>query len=130
MVLLASLVGCSSGEDGSQKDSESSRNGSLLSRDQAEQILNELPEVIAWAKSVKSKSHGRVVPVCDAERTPSDFKADGKKPAWQFKLEMAYPDRAVLWQRFQVDAKSGDVSIWDPFKGYIPIDDWRGRFRP
>jgi len=39
---------------------------------------------------------------------------------------MSSPDETILWNRFRVDAKTGAVGVWDPFKGkYITLEQWR-----
>ena len=122
------LVGCSGRDKDSQKDSDKPR--PLLTRDQARKILWDLPEVVKWSNDVRDASGGKAVPVCKVERTPSDCEADGEKPAWIFKFDESHKDRTELWQRFQVDAVSGDVKIWNPFKGkFVPLAEWRGMFR-
>ncbi|MDY7010763.1 MAG: hypothetical protein SVV80_08435 [Planctomycetota bacterium] len=123
-ILMLCLVGCS-GRDG-DSSTDSDKPEPLLTRDQARKILWDLPEVAKWSDEVRDASGGKVIPVCKVERTPSDFESAGEKPAWIFKFDQSHKDRTILWQRFQVDAVSGDVSVWDPFKGkYIPLTVWR-----
>ncbi len=128
-VLIVALVGCGGKDKNSQKDSDKSK--PLLTRNQARNILWDLPEVAKWSNEVRDASGGKAVPVCKVERTPTDCESDGEKPVWIFKFDESYKDRTILWQRFRVDAVSGDVSVWDPFKGkFVPLTDWRNRFRP
>lgn len=127
-ILMLCFVGCGRRDKDSQKDSD--KHKPLLTRNQAEQILGKLPEVVKWSNDVRDASGGKGVPVCKVERTPADFKADGEKPAWIFKFDQSYKDRTILWQRFQVDAANGDVTIWNPYKGkFVPLAEWRDMFR-
>lgn len=126
LMLVVSIIGCGGKDKDSQADSDKPR--PMLTQEQARKILWDLPEVVKWSRDT---SASKVRPVDKVERTPSDFKADGEKPAWRFYFGESHKDRTILWQRFQVDAVSGDVSVWAPFKGrYIPLADWRGKFRP
>ena len=128
-VLILTIIGCG-GKD-KDADSQTDKPKPLLTRQEAERILDKTPEVIKWSDDVRRKYGGKVVPVCDVDRTPTDCEADGEKPAWIFKFYQSHKDRTILWQRFQVDAVSGDVTIWNPYKGrFVPLSEWRGKFRP
>ena len=127
-MLVACIVGCSGRDDDSDTDSDKSK--PLLTREQARKILWDLPEVAKWSNEVRDAYGGKVVPVCKVERMPTDCKAEGKPAAWIFKFDQSHKDRTILWQRFRVDAVSGDVTIWNPYKGkFVPLSEWRGTFR-
>ena len=128
MILMASLIGCNGKDKDSQTDSDKPK--SQLTRNQAGRILDDLPEVVKWSNDVRKVSGGKAVPVCKVVRTTVDCEAEGEQPAWVFKFEQSYKDRTELWQQFRVDAVSGDVTIWNPYKGrFVPLSEWRGMFR-
>ncbi|MCK4624288.1 MAG: hypothetical protein KAV00_03185 [Phycisphaerae bacterium] len=123
-VLMLALVGC----DEKNKDarSQADKPQSQLTRNQAGKILDDLPEIVKWSNDVRNASGDKAVPVCKVDRTPVDCEADGEAPAWIFKFEQSYKNRTILWQRFRVDAVSGDVTIWNPYKGkFVPLSEWR-----
>ena len=102
-----------------------SAGGRPVSVEQARQLLWKLPEVRAWARSVRSKSWGKVVPVSMVERTPSEA-AGGQRPGWVFYVGESHKGHTVLWNRFRVDAASGEISVWDPFyAAFKPLAEWR-----
>ncbi len=124
IIISAMLVfaGCNR----SDRSKPNSSGQGYLSREQAKKILWDLPEVVQWSNDVRRKHHGRTVPVCTVERTPTQCLDRAEKPAWIFYFGMSSPDETILWNRFRVDAKTGAVGVWDPFKGkYITLEQWR-----
>jgi len=123
-ILMLCFVGC--GKQDAKADSQADKPKSQLTRNQAGTILDGLPEVVKWSNDVRKVSGGKAVPVCKVDRTPVDCEADGEKPAWIFKFYQSHKDRTELWQQFRVDAVSGDVTIWNPYKGkFVPLSEWR-----
>ncbi len=127
-ILMLYFVGCD--RQDAKADSQADKPESLLTRNQAMDILWDLPEVVKWSNDVKKVSGRKVRPVCKVERTPVDCEADGEKPAWSFYFGESHKTHTVLWQRFKVDAVSGDVTIWNPYKGKcVSLNEWRGMFQ-
>lgn len=130
-LLALSLIGlCAAGCERPAGKASPGGGGAAITHQQAMDLVNELPEVKAWAEAVQGRLGGNVVPVCSAEKTPQDCVAAGEPPHWIFYLGESHKTHRVLWNRFRVDAAGGAISVWDPFKGtYIPLDEWRNRFR-
>ena len=128
LLLGVCVAGCErKGEDGQSGERPASEGQGLLSREDARQLLWTLPEVTAWSNRVRRESRGKYMPIYNVERTPDDCrKAGDKRLVWIFCLEKQSSKEKVLWNRFQVDAASREIGVWDPFRGqYIPLAEWR-----
>ncbi|KPK81966.1 MAG: hypothetical protein AMJ81_10220 [Phycisphaerae bacterium SM23_33] len=120
MLLPVAAVGC-----GGTAGRTGSKNKPLLTQPQAEQVVMEVPEVAAWARAVKARSRGRVIPVCKAEHTPSDPPIEGRR-VWILCFSELDDRQTVLWNRFEVDAVTGQVRVWQPASdSYVPLLEWR-----
>ncbi len=134
VILLLALVACVAGcEKKSARGAggSGSGGGGLLSQNDAERVLLKLPEMDYWANNVRRRGRGKVRPVTAAERTPADCRADGdKRLTWQFYVGESHDTHMVLWNRFRVDAASGDIYVWDPLDdSYTTLVEWRRGYR-
>jgi len=121
MMIVLAAVGC---RKRPARPASSARR--LMTQLQAEGILRELPEIQAWSRRIKADSGGRIIPVCQAESGPKENAAEGRGRVWVFYFGQSDKQRTVLWNRFQVDAATGEVGVWDPFKGqFKSLAEWR-----
>lgn len=133
VILLLALAACVAGcekkstRGAGASGGSGSGGGGLLSQDDAELVLWKLPEVDHWANNVRRRGRGKVRPVTAAERTPADCRADGdKRLTWQFYAGESHGTHMVMWNRFRVDAASGDIYVWDPLDdSYMTLVAWR-----
>jgi hypothetical protein len=100
----------------------------VLSQEEAMQALWQLPEVEQWADGVRSKSHGRTIPICIALDAPPDPASAGAPAAWVFDLAESRGSESIPWNRFRVDASTGAISVWDAgAECYLSVNLWRVR---
>lgn len=120
LALLLAAAGCRS--TGGRADP---KNRPLLTQPQAEQIVMKIPEVAAWAKAVKRTSRGRAIPVSKAEHTPTGPPVDGRR-VWILFFGESQGRHPMLWNRFEVDAVTGQVRVWQAATdSYVPLLEWR-----
>ncbi len=113
---------------GCQRRSASASAGSdkgLLSHEEAVQLLWRLPEISEWSRRVERRPFGRAMPVCTAEHTPYGPPVQGRR-VWVFFFGESDKNRVVLWNRFEVDAATGAVRVWNAATdSYDPLEEWR-----
>lgn len=126
MLALAALsLGCRDTVNGRP----ASQKRPLLIQEEAAAILSDLPEVIQWAENVRSRSRGKVTPVWTIEHGLDDARREGHgRLTWGFCLMESDKQRMVTWNRFEVDAVSGEVLVIDPLNGgRLTLAEWRIR---
>jgi hypothetical protein len=93
----------------------------LISEQQAMDAVAKLPEVQAFGAMLGRVTIGavRLTLYCEEKPRPDD-------QSWQVYVGESHADHTVIWNRFRVDAKTGDVAVWDfADDGWTPSGDWR-----
>ena len=125
-LLLAACIGAGCEKKPAEAPSSPGQGRGRLGQEEAMQLIWKLPEVAVWSQRVESKSGGKVLPVCKAEHTPGDA-AVGGRAVWVFYFGESHKTHLVLWNRFEVDAHTGDIRVWNPLRdSYETLDRWRG----
>jgi len=118
MFLTAGLLGCERTSGGGSSPSGSRG----MTRQQAQQAVWRLPEVARWSENVRRKSLGRAIPACTVEQGPAEGGG------WVLSLWERHQRKQFMWNRFRVDADSGDITVWNPIQGrYMSLAEWRKR---
>ena len=119
LLLASALAGCKG--EVKKADFEDS----WISEQAARKTLDTLQQVQAWKQQL-ARQGGQIKPVVVLDRGPAECKAAGEQPGWAFALSAVSGTGTTPWQRLQVDAAGGEITIWSQRqKRYMPVEMWR-----
>jgi len=73
-----------------------------------------VPSVRRWAESIRAEFEGSIRPVSRLEEMPYLSRLVEFRRSWRFWLGEEHPGVSIPWRRYEVDAWTGDVRVWDP----------------
>lgn len=92
----------------------------VTSDEQAYQLVQNVPEVQEYVTELVK---GDTKPYMRLESVNKD-------PFYEFYVGSSQPTHTVIWRRFKVDRKTGQIKVYDnKADEYVSLDEWRTRVK-
>ncbi len=91
-----------------------------LTRDEAMDLVLNLPEVAGFCRRIDARSDGTVRAVVFPDGGPSPR-------VWDFYVGESHATHTVRWNTFQVDGRTGEVRVAATDGDYLSLPAWRRR---
>jgi len=102
--------------------------GKMSEREKAGELVEALPEVVAWSKFIAHASAGKAHGMTMVDRdTPEEI--DGARYI-AIGFYEDHPDHVVRWETFLVNPDDGTILVEDILDGVMTLERWRQEKRP